>query len=94
MGGIMHLVRQPEAPEITTRQMILLPLSYWMQAILALHNDTHAGAKAKTQMARSYYFWKGLNRDILGGHHQDLPRLSKEQDNQTWESQTGYLPVI
>ena len=23
--GIMHLVRQPEAPEITTRQMILLP---------------------------------------------------------------------
>ena len=56
--GIMHLVCQPEAPEITIRQMILLPEPYGKQAILALHNNTHAGAKATTQMARSRYFWK------------------------------------
>ena len=57
--GIMHLVRQPEAPEITTRQMILLPEPYRKQAILTLHNDTHAGAKATTQMARSCHSGKG-----------------------------------
>ena len=57
--GIMHLVRQPGAPEITTRQMILLPEPYRKQAILTLHNDTHAGAKATTQMARSCNSGKG-----------------------------------
>ena len=64
--GIMHLVRQPEAAEITTRQMILLPEPYRKQAILALHSATHAGAKATTQMARARYFWKGMNKDIKG----------------------------
>ena len=49
-GDIMHQVRQPE---ITTRQMILLPPSYLKQAMLALHNATHAGAKATTQIART-----------------------------------------
>ena len=33
--GILHLVRQPEAPEVTTRQMILLPEPYRKQAIFA-----------------------------------------------------------
>ena len=64
-GGIMHLAHQPEPPEITTRQMIL-PQSYQKQAILALHNATHAGAMATTKMARSCYFWKGMNKDIKG----------------------------
>ena len=67
----IHLVRQPEAPEIT-RQMILLPEPYGKQAILALHNNTHAGAKATIQMARSRYFWKGLNKQGHQGNHQDL----------------------
>ena len=66
MEGIMHLVRQPEAPEVTTRQMILQPEPYRKQAILALHSATHAGAKATTQMARACYFWKGMDKDIKG----------------------------
>ena len=53
MEGIMHLVRQPEAPEVTTRQMILQPEPYRKQAILAFHNPTHAGAKVTIQMARA-----------------------------------------
>ena len=63
--GIVHLVHHPEAPEVT-RQMILLPEPYQKQAILALHNATHAGAKATTQMARACYFWKGMDKDIKG----------------------------
>ena len=51
--GIVHLVPQPEAPEVTTRQMILQPEPYRKQAILAFHNPTHAGAKVTIQMARA-----------------------------------------
>ena len=64
--------------------MILLQEPYQKQAILALLYDTHAGAKATTQMARSCYFWKGMNKDIKGIIKTCvLRRLSKEQDKPT-----------
>ena len=43
-----------------------VPEPYRDQAILTLHNATHAREKATTQLARARYFWKGMNKDIKG----------------------------
>ena len=88
--GIMHLVRQPGAPEITTRQMILL---LNLTESLSIEQQHPCRSQGNNQNGQIKLF---LETDGQGhqGNHQDLPRLSKKQDNPTQESQTGYLPVF
>ena len=63
-GGPMRLLRQPMAPNVTARAVLLLPPAYRQAAMKALHEDTHAGQQQTIKMARDRYLWPGLGQDI------------------------------
>ena len=60
----MRLLRQPMAPNVTARAVLLLPPAYRQAAMKALHEDTHAGQQQTIKMARDRYLWPGLGQDI------------------------------